>query len=86
MRRTLLSAEPCMNRLPWSPAAPGGTDTVACLLGSLPVTLDVAKMYNDDIALDPGSLPREYGGSGAGAGVFCIRADAGKGVPARKRR
>ncbi len=27
-------------------------------------------MYRDNIALDPGSLPRGYGGSSAGAGVF----------------
>jgi hypothetical protein len=35
-----------------------------------PLTLDVAKMYRDNIAPDPGSLLRGYGGSSAGAGVF----------------
>ncbi len=38
--------------------------------GSL--TLDVAKMYCENIAPDPGSMPRGYGGSSAGAGVFGI--------------
>jgi hypothetical protein len=35
-----------------------------------PLTLDDAKMYRDNIAPDPGSLPRGYGGRNAGAGVF----------------
>jgi hypothetical protein len=43
-------------------------------------------MYRENVAPDPGNLPREYGGSSAGTGVFCVPAGAGKGVPARKRR
>jgi hypothetical protein len=39
-----------------------------------PLTLDVAKMYRDNIAPDPGSLLRRYGGSSAGAGVFYVLA------------
>ena len=50
--------------------------------GSL--TLDVAKMYRDDIAPDPGSLPRGYGGSSAGAGVFYVLAGPLRAVLARK--
>jgi hypothetical protein len=32
-------------------------------------------MYRDNIALDPSSLPRGYGGSSAGAGVLYFLAD-----------
>jgi hypothetical protein len=51
-----------------------------------PLTLDVAKMYRDNIAPDPGSLPRVYGGSSAGAGVFYALAGSLRGVPAIKGR
>ena len=41
-------------------------------------------MYRDNIAPDPGSLPRAYGGSSEGAGVFYVLAGPLRGVPARK--
>jgi hypothetical protein len=50
------------------------------------LTLDVAKMYRDNIAPDPGSLPRVYGESSAGAGVFYALAGSLRGVPAIKGR
>ena len=48
--------------------------------------LDVAKMYRDNIAPDPGSLPRRYGGDSAGAGAFNVLAGPRKTVLARKGR
>jgi hypothetical protein len=49
------------------------------------LTLDVAEMYRESVAPDHGNLLREYDGSSAGTGVFCVPAGAGKGVPARNR-
>ena len=51
-----------------------------------PLTLDVAKMYRDNVAPDPGNLLRGYGGSSAGAGVFYVLAGPLRAVPARKGR
>jgi hypothetical protein len=48
--------------------------------------LDVAKMYRDNIAPDPGSLPRRYGGDSAGAGAFNVLPGPRKTVLARKGR
>jgi hypothetical protein len=38
--------------------------------------------YAESAAPDPGSCPREYGGSSAGSGFFCVRAGARK-VPGK---
>jgi hypothetical protein len=63
-----------------------------CSLGLLfladlgPLTLDVTKMYRDNIAPDPGSLLRGYGESSAGAGVFYVLAGTLRAVLARKGR
>jgi hypothetical protein len=81
----------CASKKLWSLSLQFDAVSAVCPLGlcsgrSAPLTLDVAKMYRDDIAPDPGSLAREYGGRSAGTGVFCVRADAGKGVSARKQR
>jgi hypothetical protein len=35
-------------------------------------------MYRKEIALDPGSWPREYRGSSTGTGVFYVRSPLGK--------
>jgi hypothetical protein len=60
---------------------PPGHDKASCptyVAEITSLTLDLVTMYRECIAPDLGSLPRKYGGSCAGNGVFCVRAGAGK--------
>ena len=49
-----------------------------------PLTLDVAQMYRDNVAPDPGSFPADRREQ-RGTGVFCVRAGPVKACPPKGR-